>query len=138
MSDERDGAGSDTDNGRGAVVTRPARPSGKRTRRRAAVGEDAGEAVDLSTGTAAAPTKNGSGDRKKTAKKRGDGPSRNPFLFVWNFLKQVVAELRKVIWPNRKQMASYTGVVLLFLAFMVAMIGGVDFGLAKLVSLVFG
>nr|CRL74985.1 preprotein translocase subunit SecE [Mycolicibacterium komanii] len=43
-----------------------------------------------------------------------------------------------MIWPNRKQMASYTGVVLLFLAFMVAMIGGVDFGLAKLVSLVFG
>ncbi len=137
MSDERDGAGSDTDNGRGAVVTRPARPSGKRSRR-AAVGEDAGEAVDLSTGTAASPTKNGSGAGKKTAKKRGGGPSRNPFLFVWNFLKQVVAELRKVIWPNRKQMASYTGVVLMFLAFMVAMIGGVDFGLAKLVSLVFG
>ncbi|MGE2718375.1 preprotein translocase subunit SecE [Mycolicibacterium celeriflavum] len=137
MSDERDGAGSDTDNGRGAVVTRPARPSGKRTRR-AAVGEDASEAVDLSTGTAASPTKNGSGAGKKTGKKRGDGPSRNPILFVWNFLKQVVAELRKVIWPNRKQMATYTGVVLLFLAFMLALIGGVDFGLAKLVSLVFG
>lgn len=137
MSDERDGAGSDTDNGRGAVVTRPARPSGKRSRR-AAVGEDAGEAVDLSTGTAASPTKNGSGAKKKAGKKRGDGPSRNPVLFVWNFLKQVVAELRKVIWPNRKQMATYTGVVLLFLAFMLALIGGVDFGLAKLVSLVFG
>ncbi|KUI22783.1 preprotein translocase subunit SecE [Mycobacterium sp. GA-1285] len=140
MSDERDGAGSDTENGRGAVVTRPARPSGKRTRR-AAVGEDASEAVDLSTGTAASPTKNGAGTAKRTAKKRADGPGkggRNPFLFVWNFLKQVVAELRKVIWPNRKQMATYTGVVLLFLAFMLAMIGGVDFGLAKLVSLVFG
>ncbi|WP_165827508.1 preprotein translocase subunit SecE [Mycolicibacterium sp. GF69] len=141
MSDERDGAGPDTgsdaDNGRGAVVTRPTRPSGKRSRR-AAVGEDAGEAVDLSTGTKASPTKNGSGTRKKTAKKRSDGPSRNPFLFVWNYLKQVVAELRKVIWPNRKQMISYTVVVLLFLAFMLAMIGGVDFGMAKLVMLVFG
>ncbi|KUH67908.1 preprotein translocase subunit SecE [Mycolicibacterium novocastrense] len=137
MSDEHDDAGSDTENGRGAVVTRPTRPSGKRTRR-AAAGEDASEAVDLSTGTAASPTKNGSGAAKKAAKKRADGPSRNPFLFVWNYLKQVVAELRKVIWPNRKQMATYTGVVLLFLAFMLAMIGGVDFGLAKLVSLVFG
>lgn len=138
MSDERDGAGSDTDNGRGAVVTRPARPSGKRSRR-ATAGEDVSEAVDLSTGTAASPTKNGSGTEKKTAKKRAGGPGgRNPFLLVWNFLKQVVAELRKVIWPNRKQMASYTGVVLLFLAFMVALIGGVDFGLAKLVTLVFG
>jgi preprotein translocase subunit SecE len=59
-------------------------------------------------------------------------------VFVWTFLKQVVAELRKVIWPNRKQMISYTTVVLFFLAFMVALIGGVDLGLAKLVGMVFG
>jgi preprotein translocase subunit SecE len=43
-----------------------------------------------------------------------------------------------VIWPNRKQMVSYTTVVLVFLAFMVALIGGVDLGLTKLVTLVFG
>ena len=81
-------------------------------------------------------TKNGDGKKPKTAKK--PGASRNPFAFVWNYLKQVVAELRKVIWPNRKQMISYTTVVLVFLAFMVALIGGVDLGLAKLVTLVFG
>ncbi len=46
--------------------------------------------------------------------------------------------MRKVIWPNRKQMVSYTTVVLIFLAFMVALIGLVDLGLAKLVMLVFG
>lgn len=150
MSDERDGAGSaDTgreagtasDNsgdsrGQTAVVTRPTRPTGKRSRR--AVGEDASEAVDLATGTEAKPTKNGAGTKAKTAKKSADGPSRNPFKFVWTYLAQVIAELRKVIWPNRKQMVSYTSVVLVFLAFMVALIGGVDFGLAKLVMLVFG
>ena len=74
----------------------------------------------------------------KTAKKAADRPSRNPFAFVWTYLKQVVAELRKVIWPNRKQMVNYTAVVLVFLAFMVALIGLVDLGLAKLVMLVFG
>jgi preprotein translocase subunit SecE len=58
--------------------------------------------------------------------------------FVWTYLKQVVAELRKVIWPNRKQMVSYTTVVLVFLAFMVTLIGLVDLGLAKLVMFVFG
>ena len=147
MSDERDSAGSagtgtgtdpdGTGDGHAAVVTRPQRPSGKRSRR-ASVGEDVSDAVDLATGTEAEPTKNGSGSATKTAKKRGDGPSRNPLLFVFNYLKQVVAELRKVIWPNRKQMVSYTTVVLLFLAFMVALIGGVDYGLAKLVMLVFG
>jgi preprotein translocase subunit SecE len=126
--------------GQTAVVTRPARPTGKRSRRGAAT-EDDSEAVDLATGTKAAPTKNGAGTATKTAKKAADRPGkggRNPFLFVWNYLKQVVAELRKVIWPNRKQMVSYTSVVLVFLAFMVALIGLVDLGLAKLVMLVFG
>jgi preprotein translocase subunit SecE len=126
--------------GQTAVVTRPARPTGKRSRRGTAT-EDDSEAVDLATGTKAAPTKNGAGTATKTAKKAADRPGkggRNPFLFVWNYLKQVVAELRKVIWPNRKQMVSYTSVVLVFLAFMVALIGLVDLGLAKLVLLVFG
>ena len=54
------------------------------------------------------------------------------------FVRQVVAELRKVIWPNRKQMGSYTSVVLAFLVFMVTFIGLVDLGLAKLVLWVFG
>jgi preprotein translocase subunit SecE len=141
VSDERDRAGSagvdDADDGSSAVVTRPARPSGKRSRRPAS-GEDVSEAVDLETGTKAAPTKNGSGTAKKTTKKSADGPSRNPFLFVWTYIQQVVAELRKVIWPNRKQMVSYTTVVLVFLAFMVTLIGLVDLGLAKLVMMVFG
>jgi preprotein translocase subunit SecE len=145
VSDERDGAGSASDGtvtdstgdtgGQTAVVT-PVRPTGKRSRRGAVDAES--DAVDLATDTKAAPTKNGGGTAKKTAKKSADRPSRNPFAFVWTFLQQVVAELRKVIWPNRKQMINYTAVVLVFLAFMVALIGLVDLGLAKLVMLVFG
>ena len=112
MSDERDsaaGTGPDDTEGPGAVVTRPQRPSGKRSRRQTGGGDGAADgAVDLSTGEKATPTKNGSGTAKKTAKKGAGGPSRNPFVYVWTFLKQVVAELRKVIWPNRKQMVSYT------------------------------
>jgi preprotein translocase subunit SecE len=146
VSDERDSAGSagdgteitdDPGDGQTAVVTHPPRPTGKRSRRGTAT-EDDGEAVDLATGTKAAPTKNGAGTATKTARKGAERPSRNPFAFVWNYLQQVVAELRKVIWPNRKQMVSYTTVVLVFLAFMVALIGLTDLGLARLVSLVFG
>ncbi len=138
MSDERDDApaGDGTDRGQTAVVTRPARPTGKRSRRGAVDAES--EAVDLATGTEAAPTKDGGRKKTKTAKKAADRPRRNPIAFVWNYLLQVVAELRKVIWPNRKQMVNYTAVVLVFLAFMVALIGLVDLGLAKLVMLVFG
>ncbi|MDA2892038.1 preprotein translocase subunit SecE [Mycolicibacterium sp. BiH015] len=150
MSDERDGvssadtdSGNETDDGdtRGqtAVVTRPMRPTGKRSRR--AVDEtDAEDADDAPEADGSGSKDDGSGPKrkKKTAKKPKDGPSRNPIAFVINYLREVVGELRKVIWPNRKQMASYTTVVLLFLIFMVAMIGGVDLGLAKLVTWIFG
>jgi preprotein translocase subunit SecE len=138
VSDEREGAtgdAEDTTNGGGqtAVVTRPMRPTGKRSRQ--VVAAEAEE--EATTETKGGVTKNGARTKVKAAKKPA-GPSRNPLAFVWSYLKQVVAELRKVIWPNRKQMVTYTSVVLVFLAFMVALIGAVDLGLAKLVLMVLG
>jgi preprotein translocase subunit SecE len=62
----------------------------------------------------------------------------NAFQRIGLWWRQIVAELRKVIWPNRKQMITYTSVVLAFLVFMVTLIGLVDLGLAKLVLQVFG
>lgn len=153
MSDEGDPAndaardGGDTEEsrdsgGRTAVVTRPQRPTGKRSRQRVA---DADE-VDVESPDEAEDAKEDKGRKGRAAKKakaskkpRKPGErSANPFVFVYNYLKQVVAEMRKVIWPNRKQMLTYTSVVLAFLAFMVALVGLADFGLAKLVLLVFG
>jgi preprotein translocase subunit SecE len=84
-----------------------------------------------------AAKKAGADKKAKKPKKPGEGTA-NPFVFVYNYLKQVVAEMRKVIWPNRKQMLTYTSVVLVFLAFMVALVGLTDLGLTKLVLLVFG
>jgi preprotein translocase subunit SecE len=147
VSDERDNADAAADGtedqsgnpgGQTAVVA-PQRPTGKRSRQRALSAGDADS--DAVTDAPAESSKNGSNGtapKAKKAKAKSDGPSRNPILYVVNYLKQVVAELRKVIWPNRKQMVTYTSVVLVFLAFMVALISGVDLGLAKLISLVFG
>ena len=109
----------------------PLRPSGKRARHRA-TGELESTAEELDADEAGAVKK------AKKAKKKAEGPSRNPFVFVLNYLKQVVGELRKVIWPNRKQMINYTAVVLAFLVFMVALVAGADYGFARLVLLVFG
>ena len=145
MSDERDSAGSagadtDTDEATGqtVVVTRPARPTGKRARRSVAVTEDDVESEESDAESGAKDKKAGAKKKSGAKKAKKDGASRNPFVFVWTYLTQVVSELRKVIWPNRKQMISYTSVVLVFLTFMVALIFGVDFGLAKLVMWVFG
>ena len=124
MSDEPEGTGS--------VVTQPTRPTGKRSRRGSA--DDA----DTSTGAQEATALEDVGKSKKKTKKAIKGPRRNPIAYVINYLREVIGELRKVIWPNRKQMATYTMVVLFFLAFMVTVIGLVDLGVAKLVMMVFG
>jgi preprotein translocase subunit SecE len=158
VSDEGDAAndaareGGDSEDSRGSggrtavvtkPVTRPQRPTGKRSRQRAA---DADEDVDVESldeveisreGKTKKAQKSEQAGTAKAAKKPRD-LSANPLVFVYNYLKQVVAEMRKVIWPNRKQMLTYTSVVLAFLAFMVALVGLADFGLAKLVMLVFG
>jgi preprotein translocase subunit SecE len=144
--------------GRTAVVTksvtRPQRPTGKRSRQRAADTSDIGEDADGKRSStevddakedsgskkarkAAKAAKAKAGTKPKKPKKSSDRPA-NPIVFVYTYLKQVVAEMRKVIWPNRKQMLTYTSVVLAFLAFMVALVGLADLGLTKLVMLVFG
>lgn len=158
MSDEGDAAsdGGGTEDSRGsggqtAVVTesatRPLRPTGKRSRQRAAdVSDTEVDVEDQESSTEAEVAKTGKAKKAKAAQKsqkakkpkKSTDRSANPIVFIYNYLKQVVAEMRKVIWPNRKQMLTYTSVVLAFLAFMVALVGLADFGLAKLVLLVFG
>lgn len=54
------------------------------------------------------------------------------------YLKEVVAELRKVIWPTRNEMVTYSIVVVLFLIFMIAVTWGADFGFARLILWIFG
>ncbi|GAA4193246.1 MULTISPECIES: preprotein translocase subunit SecE [Microbispora] len=54
------------------------------------------------------------------------------------FYRQVVAELRKVIWPRRTELISYTVVVLVFVVIMVALVFGIDTVLGKAVLWVFG
>ena len=50
----------------------------------------------------------------------------------------MVAELRKVIWPTRKQLVTYTIVVLVFVSFMVALVAGLDYVFAQGVLFLFG
>ena len=54
------------------------------------------------------------------------------------FVRQVVAELRKVIWPTRQEMITYTTVALVFIVIMVIFVTGLDTLLGKLVLAVFG
>ncbi|EGD55316.1 preprotein translocase subunit SecE [Gordonia neofelifaecis] len=64
--------------------------------------------------------------------------SRNPFVRIWIFLKQVVSEMRKVVWPTRNEMVNYVIAVFAFVVVVTAFIAGLDIGFAKLTLLVFG
>jgi len=63
---------------------------------------------------------------------------RGPFARIALFLRQVVAELRKVVTPTWRELVSYTGVVLAFVVVMMAIVYVLDLGFSALVVLVFG
>ena len=54
------------------------------------------------------------------------------------FTRQVAAELRKVIWPTRKELITYTVVALVFVIIMTAIVTGLDYGFTKLMFVLFG
>ncbi|MEI6762814.1 MAG: preprotein translocase subunit SecE [Actinomycetes bacterium] len=54
------------------------------------------------------------------------------------FYRQVVSELTKVVWPTRNQLTTYTAVVLVFVAFIIAVVSLLDLVLTKIIFLVFG
>ena len=53
------------------------------------------------------------------------------------FYRQVIAELRKVVWPTRPQVVNYFFVVLVFVLIMMAIVAGLDFGLGKAMFAIF-
>jgi len=54
------------------------------------------------------------------------------------FLRQVIFELKKVVWPTREQLVTYTIVVIVFVTIMGLIIAALDFVFVKLVLFVFG
>lgn len=63
---------------------------------------------------------------------------RSPFSRIALFMRQVWNELKKVVTPTRKELLSYTGVVLVFVVIMMALVSGLDFVFGIGVQYVFG
>jgi len=70
--------------------------------------------------------------------KRDRAERRNPFARIALFIRQVLAELRKVVTPTRKELVSFTVVVLVFVIIMMALVWGLDQIFGWLVLYVFG
>jgi preprotein translocase subunit SecE len=70
--------------------------------------------------------------------KRDRASRRNPFARMALFIRQVIAELKKVVTPTRKELVSFTVVVLVFVIIMMALVWGLDQVFGWLVLWVFG
>jgi preprotein translocase subunit SecE len=70
--------------------------------------------------------------------KRDRASRRNPFARMALFIRQVIAELRKVVTPTRKELVSFTVVVLVFVVIMMTLVWGMDQVFGTLVLYVFG
>ncbi|WP_370289252.1 preprotein translocase subunit SecE [Nocardioides sp.] len=66
-----------------------------------------------------------------------DGKQPEPRTGPVTFYRQVVAELRKVVYPTREQLVTYFIVVLVFVLAMIAFVSVIDLGLGKLAFEVF-
>ena len=71
---------------------------------------------------------------------RGTGTDERPGLGarLALFYRQVIAELRKVVWPTRKELITYTWVVIVFVAVVATIVAVLDLIFAKGVLKVFG
>jgi preprotein translocase subunit SecE len=54
------------------------------------------------------------------------------------FYRQVLNELRKVVWPSRNMLTTYTAVVLVFVTFVIAVVSIFDLGITQLILFIFG
>ena len=53
------------------------------------------------------------------------------------FYRQVVAELRKVVYPTQEQLVTYFIVVMVFVIVMMAIVSALDLGFGRLVFSIF-
>ena len=70
-------------------------------------------------------------------RRSGSGATANrttPALFI----RQVAAELRKVIWPTRNELVTYTVAALVFVVILSTIVLTLDYGFTKLMFWVFG
>jgi preprotein translocase subunit SecE len=125
-------------------ASRPVTAAARRERRASArpVGKASAKEADKARPAAKAASAT---DAAETAKKGRATPKRDRrekkaslLARLMRFIREVWAELRKVIWPTRKQMITYTTVVLVFVAVMVALVYLLDFAFRKGVFWLFG
>ncbi|MFE0649177.1 preprotein translocase subunit SecE [Streptomyces sp. NPDC059534] len=77
-------------------------------------------------------------ESKKKSRKGGKRGKKGPLGRLALFYRQIIAELRKVVWPTRSQLTTYTTVVIVFVVIMIGLVTVIDYGFQEAVKYVFG
>lgn len=73
------------------------------------------------------------------ASSRSEAPEKQGFFAgIITFIRQIIAELKKVVWPTREQLWTYFTVVIVFVLALMVIVGVFDLAFASLSRLVFG
>lgn len=77
------------------------------------------------------------GAESSVARGSGDNTNESRRTSPAVFYRQVIAELRKVVWPTREQLVTYFIVVLVFVTAMMVLVSLLDLAFGKLVLSIF-
>lgn len=89
-------------------------------------------------GSTATPERGRPEDEAGRTRRGGKRKKKGPLARLATFYRQIVAELRKVVWPKRTDLMTYTTVVIIFVVVVIAFVSVLDLGFAKLVAQIFG
>jgi preprotein translocase subunit SecE len=69
--------------------------------------------------------------KDESPKARKSGRRSGVFGRIGGFFREVVSELRKVIWPTRRELLTYTGVVIVFVVVVTTLVVSLDYAFGK-------
>jgi preprotein translocase subunit SecE len=91
------------------------------------------------------PVGRGGGTAVRERKADADSPKakkevRRTGIFgrIGGFFREIISELRKVIWPTRKELLTYTAVVIVFVTIITSLVAALDYGFARGILFLFG
>jgi preprotein translocase subunit SecE len=107
--------------------------------------EENGDVVDDDVIEDDEPVGRGGGTAVRERKADADNPKAKKevrrtgfFGRIGGFFREVISELRKVIWPTRKELLTYTAVVIVFVTIITTIVAALDYGFAKGILFLFG
>jgi preprotein translocase subunit SecE len=102
--------------------------------------EDAPAASRARSRTAAKAARSSAGTKVVARPKKKSKDDVGPGIIgrLIRFVREVVAELQKVIWPTRKELLTYTSVVVVFVTIVMTLVALLDLGFAKAMFGIFG